>query len=168
MAEEGFTLEDLPKDINYQCAPTLSEIKVSEFSGTIQYDIEDINIKPISLNDIPDMLSQDSTNIKLANPQIYLRLNNPLAGNNLYAEAGLEMIAKRNDGSKKKIGLGENKLKMDKAYNVFCLTTDGNMSKEQLHPDYKDAEKGIQKLTDDFIKEIDKIAEKKEKELTEI
>ena len=140
LAEEGFTLEDLPKDINYQCAPTLSEIKVSEFSGTIQYDIEDINIKPISLNDIPDMLSQDSTNIKLANPQIYLRLNNPLAGNNLYAEAGLEMIAKRNDGSKKKIGLGENKLKMDKAYNVFCLTTDGNMSKEQLHPDYKDAE----------------------------
>ena len=34
--------------------------------------------------------------------------------------------------------------------------------------DYKIAEKDIQKLTDDFIKEIDKIAEKKEKELTEI
>ncbi len=34
--------------------------------------------------------------------------------------------------------------------------------------DYKDAEKDIQKLTDDFIKEIDKITEKKEKELTEI
>ena len=34
--------------------------------------------------------------------------------------------------------------------------------------DYKIAEKDIQKLTDDFIKDIDKIAEKKEKELTEI
>ena len=34
--------------------------------------------------------------------------------------------------------------------------------------DYKKAEKDIQKLTDDFIKEIDKISEKKEKELTEI
>ena len=34
--------------------------------------------------------------------------------------------------------------------------------------DYKIAEKDIQKLTDDYIKEIDKIAEKKEKELTEI
>ena len=139
LEEKGFTLEDLPKNIEYECVPTLSEIKVSEFSGTIQYDIEDINIDPISLNDIPDMLSQDSTNIILDNPQIYLRLNNPLAGNNLYAEAGLEMIAKRNDGSNKKIGL-ENKLKMDKAYNVFCLTTEGNMSKELLHPDYKDAE----------------------------
>ena len=34
--------------------------------------------------------------------------------------------------------------------------------------DYKIAEKDVQKLTDDFIKEIDKITDKKEKELTEI
>lgn len=34
--------------------------------------------------------------------------------------------------------------------------------------DYKIADKDVQKLTDDFIKEIDKITSKKEKELTEI
>ena len=39
---------------------------------------------------------------------------------------------------------------------------------ELTEDDYKIAEKDIQKLTDDFIKEIDKITEKKEKELTEI
>ena len=39
---------------------------------------------------------------------------------------------------------------------------------EITEDDYKIAEKDIQKLTDDFIKEIDKISEKKEKELTEI
>lgn len=39
---------------------------------------------------------------------------------------------------------------------------------EITEDDYKDIEKGVQKLTDDFIKEIDKIIEKKEKELTEI
>ena len=39
---------------------------------------------------------------------------------------------------------------------------------EITEDDYKIAEKDIQKLTDDFIKEIDKIAERKEKELTEI
>ena len=144
---EGLTLEDLPQNINYQCAPTLSEIKVSEFTGFIQYDIEDINIDPISLNDIPDMLSQDSTNIKLANPQIYLRLNNPLAQNNLYAETGLAITATRKDGDNKTITLGDNRLKMTDADNVFCLTTDGEMSKEQLHPDYKDA---VNKKFDDF------------------
>ena len=41
-------------------------------------------------------------------------------------------------------------------------------SSEITEDDYKIAEKDIQKLTDDFIKEIDKISAKKEKELTEI
>ena len=136
---DGFTLDDLPNNINYKCAPSLSEIVVSEFTGKIKYDIEDINIDPISLNDIPDMLSQDSTDIKLANPQIYIRLNNPLAANNLYAEAGLSMVAKRNDGSEKIVSLGEDKLKMADDYNVFCLTTDGNMPQEKLHSQYRDA-----------------------------
>ena len=136
---DGFTLDDLPDIINYECTPTLSEIVVSEFTGKIKYDIEDINIDPISLNDIPDMLSQDSTNVKLANPQIYIRLNNPLAANNLYAEAGLAMVAKRNDGSEKIVSLGEDKLKMADDYNVFCLTTEGNMPQEEFHSQYKDA-----------------------------
>lgn len=41
-------------------------------------------------------------------------------------------------------------------------------SSEITEDDCKMAEKDIQKLTDDFSKEIDKIIEKKEKELTEI
>ena len=39
---------------------------------------------------------------------------------------------------------------------------------EITEDDYEIAEKDIQKLTDDYIKEIDKITDKKEKELTEI
>jgi ribosome recycling factor len=41
-------------------------------------------------------------------------------------------------------------------------------SSEMTEDDYKIAEKDIQKLTDDYIKEIDGISSKKEKELTEI
>ena len=39
---------------------------------------------------------------------------------------------------------------------------------EITEDDYKNTEKDIQKLTDDFVKEIDKIMERKEKELKEI
>ena len=39
---------------------------------------------------------------------------------------------------------------------------------EMTEDDFKIAEKDLQKLTDDWIKEIDKVAEKKEKELFEI
>jgi len=41
-------------------------------------------------------------------------------------------------------------------------------SNELTEDDLKDAEKDLQKLTDDFIKEIDKLTDKKEKELFEI
>ena len=41
-------------------------------------------------------------------------------------------------------------------------------SSEITEDDYKNTEKDIQKLTDDYIKEIDKIMERKEKELKEI
>lgn len=41
-------------------------------------------------------------------------------------------------------------------------------SSEITEDDYKNTEKDIQKLTDDFIKEIDKIMSNKEKELREI
>ncbi len=41
-------------------------------------------------------------------------------------------------------------------------------SSEITEDDYKIAEKDIQKLTDDYIKELDKICANKEKELTEI
>ena len=39
---------------------------------------------------------------------------------------------------------------------------------DMTEDDVKIAEKDLQKITDDWIKEIDKIAEKKEKELFEI
>ncbi|MGI5976577.1 MAG: ribosome recycling factor [Candidatus Limivicinus sp.] len=39
---------------------------------------------------------------------------------------------------------------------------------EITEDDYKDAEKDIQKLTDDYTKEIDNITDRKEKELTQI
>ena len=39
---------------------------------------------------------------------------------------------------------------------------------EITEDDYKDIEKDIQKLTDDYIKEVESIAEAKEKELFEI
>ena len=39
---------------------------------------------------------------------------------------------------------------------------------EITEDDYKNCEKDLQKLTDDFIKEIDNITDKKEKELFEL
>ena len=72
-------------------------------------------------------------------------------------------------------------VKQTKKYGEECKVAIRNVRREAIEKykklqkaseitedDYKIAEKDIQKLTDDFIKEIDGICDRKEKELTEI
>lgn len=137
--KEEMTFDKLPNTIDYVCTPKLQEIVVEKFSGDIQYDIDGIKIDAVKLNGLPDFFAQDETNIELANPQIYLKLNNPLANDKIYAEAGLEMVAKRNNKNDKYATLDDGVLKMDKMLNVFCLTSDVNIKKEEMAAEYNNA-----------------------------
>lgn len=137
--KEEITFDKLPNTIDYLCTPELEDIKVEKFTGEIQYDVNGINIAPVKLNGIPDFFAQDETNIELANPQIYLKINNPLANDKIYAEAGLEMVAKRNNKDDKYASLDDGVLKMDKMENVFCLTSDVDIKKEEMAAEYNNA-----------------------------
>lgn len=97
-----------------------SDIEADRFSGKVQYDIEDINVNPISMKDIPDLLNQTGTNIELSNPQIYLQLNNPLYDYGLYASTSLELVANREGEDSKHFASSE--LRIDAADNKFCLS----------------------------------------------
>jgi hypothetical protein len=134
---EDFSFEDLPDEIEYICTPELQDIIVNQVSGSVEYAIEGINIDPVKMNDIPDILNQEGTNIKLANPQIYLKLNNPLADMHLRAQTGLGLVAKRDKGESNEAS--SDLLVIDKADNVFCLTSDENFPKEELNPKFKNA-----------------------------
>ena len=72
-------------------------------------------------------------------------------------------------------------VKQTKKYGEECKVTIRNIRRDAIdkfkkqqknseitEDDYKDIEKEIQKMTDDYIKSIDKITDAKEKELTEI
>ncbi len=85
----------IPQKVTVTTALTLSRIDIKSFSGSIKYDINDINIAPIELNDLPDVLSQQGTNIKIANPQIYLSVTNPFASYNVHATTGFALNALR-------------------------------------------------------------------------
>lgn len=87
-------LKDFPQEISYSCRPEISDICVTDFTGRVKYDIDGISINPVELNDIPDVLSQTGTKIRLDNPQIYLQLNNPIyAKYGLTAEANLKITS---------------------------------------------------------------------------
>lgn len=135
--KDGISIDQLPDEIGYVCTPTFSDIEVTQVSGEIQYDIKGINIDPVMMNDMPDILKQEDTDIRLKNPQIYLALNNPLSDYKVKAQAGLELIAKRKNVTTNR-ALSEI-IVIDQPNNVFCLTPDGNLPKEELQKGYKDA-----------------------------
>ena len=86
----------VPQNIDFILTPTLSDILVTECTGMAHYGIESLNVDPVEVNDIPDVLSQSGTKLGLANPQLYLSLNNPVHQYGLTAHARLSIQAEKN------------------------------------------------------------------------
>lgn len=80
----------LPNEVDYTLSANIGSCTVKSFTGIIKYDITGINIDPIDLSDLPDILSHEGTDLILENPQIYININNPLYQKyHLFAKAGL-------------------------------------------------------------------------------
>ena len=135
--EEGYVVavtnsnaSSVPTQTTMTLSPVGSDIKVNSVDGEICYGISDFNVDPVMLNDLPDLLRQDETNITIANPQLYLSINNPLAGYSLDASSGLTLTACREDGSRKPYSLDAGEL-INIGHNAgiagpykFCLAPD--------------------------------------------
>lgn len=87
----------LPQTLDFRADYTLSPLVIDAVSGTIEYKYQGLDIDPVTLTDIPDFLSCEGTNLLLANPQIYLSLNNPLADYDVHCNAGLTLTSLRPD-----------------------------------------------------------------------
>ena len=94
-AMNGSIPHSLPQSITFETGFDLSAMTVTSITGVIEYELGGLDIDPISLTDIPDFLSCEGTNILLANPQIYLEVNNPLEAYNLSYSTGLTLTANR-------------------------------------------------------------------------
>lgn len=110
----------MPDYVSFTCAPAVSALEVTAFSGKVNYGIDGIDIDPVELNDLPDLLSQSGTNIILDNPQIYLQLNNPVFDYSLYATAGLQISSVK--GASTADYLLDEDLLIDEADNKYCLS----------------------------------------------
>ena len=126
--KEGKTVLDLPGTVNYTCTPEMSNIKVTHFTGEIEYSIKDLDIEDVTLDDIPDFLNQDGTKIKISNPQIYLSMNNPMyeGGYELKAQSGFRLTPTWNKDGKRDsrtIDMDEPLVvENDVAQQVFCMS----------------------------------------------
>lgn len=102
------TLTDIPTVVNMVTDYTMTDIHITSFDGVVKYKIDGLNIEPISLTDIPAVLNQEGTDIRLVNPQIYISLNNPLSSYGLNAKTGFEIAAYRNNSPTKYFTLDDN------------------------------------------------------------
>lgn len=118
----GKKFSDLPDHVNFKLQPEMSEILVKEFTGSIRYDIDGVNISPIALNSFPDLISGNGTNIYIDNPQIYLSISNPLASDGVYAEAGVELIPMKDGVARDTLTLDDKIFRLSGADNVYCFS----------------------------------------------
>lgn len=80
----------LPSSIDIRADYSVSSFDIASFSGSINYEMDNINIDPISLSGLPDFLDNPETNIIIANPQILVNFRNPVGG---YGLVGSGMIS---------------------------------------------------------------------------
>lgn len=136
-------LVNLSGDINIGVDFSFSDLVAESVSGKIRYQVDGIDIAPVEINDIPDFLSQDGTNLVLANPQIYLKLNNPLSDFNLGYQSGVSITPYRDGVAGTPLELNANaELGGQKVFQIAALdsptaTTDLVLSPENptLVPD---------------------------------
>lgn len=92
------TSTSIPQNVELQVNPVMNKINVKSVTGTIFYNIDNFNVADVELTDLPDMLRQEGTDVSLANPQLYLSINNPVANYDLEAYSGLTLTSMK-DGS---------------------------------------------------------------------
>ena len=88
------TLNDIKNAVgaSYNCDVKFGDdLVVNSFSGGINYKVEDINIDPVEIKNLPEILQDPGTSLEVTNPQLYLAISNPFKDNNITATATLSI-----------------------------------------------------------------------------
>lgn len=104
------------------------DIKVKSVSGQVKSDIGDI--APIVLNDMPDFLNDPLVTLNLANPAIFVEVNNPLPAQ---AKTKITLTSVYDD---KAPVIREADIEIKNGHKVYCLAEDP--ASANVHSDYSD------------------------------
>lgn len=114
------TTANMPQNVEMLVTPEMNRIDVESVTGTIAYSIDGFEVADVELSDLPDMLRQNGTDVSLANPQLYLSLNNPVATYGLEAASGLTLTSIKDNQTVKVCSL-------DPATEIVLASDKGNV-----------------------------------------
>lgn len=116
----GQTIADLPEQIDFTTNYEMSAFSISMFSGDFNYAVDFEQIAPIELNDLPEFLAGEETDVILAKPALTLDLNSPVARYGLECTSGLTLTARRDESDAP-------------VSEVLDLLTINNLQAQQFH-----------------------------------
>lgn len=96
-----------PSKFTLETRYAMSDVVVEAFSGIVRYDVEGTDISDVTLDNLPDILTQEGTDISIVNPQIYLSVNNPLSTYGVKAQTGLTITSYGKDNVSKAYSINE-------------------------------------------------------------
>lgn len=88
-----------PTNFDFKVYYGLGAFNISRFTGNIDYDIEGLDFDPVHLDDLPDVFAGDDTRIRIANPQLYVQIDNTCGQYGLRGEVGLKLTSDHARGS---------------------------------------------------------------------
>lgn len=86
-------LAGVPETLEMRNDYWMSDLDIEQFDGEIHYEVDGVDVPDVDLDNLPEFLNQDGTKIILANPQIYLNVENPLHEYDLYAQTGFSITS---------------------------------------------------------------------------
>ncbi len=118
---------------------TLGAFNIAKFTGNIDYKIDGLNFEDVKLNNLPKFLTQSGTDIKIANPQLYITIDNTCYEYGMKGETGLQITPMRENTPSVPLVLPA-PIKVDdtKEVNRFIISPAGN-DIPLLVSDYKGA-----------------------------
>lgn len=128
IAEAGITItSSSPATLPAQAELTLdylaSPLTVTAFSGEINYKYSGLDVESITLSDLPSLLTQPGTNIKIANPQLYLNVENPLYKYSLKGRTDLRLTSVWSSGEATVHSLDQGSFTIgSNQFNPYCLS----------------------------------------------
>lgn len=116
-------LAALPDQFEFDVTYDVDDLLANAIMGEIEYDLEGtgLEIEPISLENIPDFLSDPETNLMLANPQLYISMDNPVGEFGLGYQSGLKIVAMRDGGEETDFPLGDDMTVAGKPGDFYFL-----------------------------------------------
>lgn len=112
-------------NFNLHADYSVSAFDLRSFSGDIDYRMDDINIDPIALNDLPDFLDNPETEIRIANPVIKVSINNPVGQYGLKGYGQIQLTSNFQGGNKTVVESDQFVIEENGANLSFATSTPG-------------------------------------------